>query len=231
MEQLCELYHKYSFRGDVRTYKNKLTLIDTDIVKYLGKTTISTNNWNIKNKYPINLKGKFIPKNYTVDDFLNDTKQYDKPISQLIHNDLVIFKGKKKPKSVDDEAYARHGGKDNSHNQSDNKKNPLSKRTKTTDILKAGTFLCCYCETPLTKDNFTKEHIIPISRGGTNRAGNLLPCCKDCNYERGNYMLQTYIQILNLNMLNCTGDDLVKLQTKINNANKIAIGLGYGNYI
>lgn len=43
---------------------------------------------------------------------------------------------------------------------------------------------CAYCgaeNVPLEK-----EHIIPRTRGGSNRASNLCPSCEDCNREKGN---------------------------------------------
>lgn len=82
--------------------------------------------------------------------------------------------------------------------------------------------LCCYCETPLNKGiNYTKEHIVPINRGGKG-GKNIKPCCYSCNQEKGGLMLHSYIQMLNLQMLDVKGDELIKLQTKIKNANILA---------
>lgn len=81
--------------------------------------------------------------------------------------------------------------------------------------------VCCYCECLLTDENRTRDHVIPRSRGG--KAGkNIKPCCAECNVEKGNMMLHTYIYVLNLQLLEKSGDDLKKLQTKIENANIIA---------
>lgn len=44
---------------------------------------------------------------------------------------------------------------------------------------------CIYCDTLLTEDNATAEHVIPISQGGSNSKINLLVCCKKCNNDRG----------------------------------------------
>lgn len=43
----------------------------------------------------------------------------------------------------------------------------------------AGKCACCGCK--LNKDNFTVDHVIPLSRGGTNDFDNLLPLCNKCN--------------------------------------------------
>lgn len=48
---------------------------------------------------------------------------------------------------------------------------------------------CCYCEKKLNKYSYTREHIIPKSRGGKDT----LPCCKRCNSMRGSLTLQQFL--------------------------------------
>ena len=43
---------------------------------------------------------------------------------------------------------------------------------------------CSYCVAPAT----TMDHAVPLVRGGTNREGNLAPCCKSCNSSKS-YLL------------------------------------------
>jgi CRISPR/Cas system Type II protein with McrA/HNH and RuvC-like nuclease domain len=52
---------------------------------------------------------------------------------------------------------------------------------------------CIYCDSKLTLDNATADHIIPISDGGNNCQVNLVVCCKDCNNERGNLDFRYYM--------------------------------------
>jgi CRISPR/Cas system Type II protein with McrA/HNH and RuvC-like nuclease domain len=52
---------------------------------------------------------------------------------------------------------------------------------------------CPYCDTKLTIENATADHIIPISEGGNNCQVNLVVCCKDCNNERGNLDFKYYL--------------------------------------
>lgn len=52
---------------------------------------------------------------------------------------------------------------------------------------------CLYCDTNLTLENATADHIIPISEGGNNCQVNLVVCCKDCNNERGNLDFKFYL--------------------------------------
>ena len=42
---------------------------------------------------------------------------------------------------------------------------------------------CAYCR---TKDNLVIDHIIPLSKGGTNELSNLQVLCKLCNQKKGN---------------------------------------------
>lgn len=52
---------------------------------------------------------------------------------------------------------------------------------------------CLYCDTKLTLENATADHIIPISDGGNNCQVNLVVCCKNCNNERGNLDFKYYL--------------------------------------
>ena len=56
----------------------------------------------------------------------------------------------------------------------------------------SGSF-CVYCDTKLTKDNTTADHILPISKGGNNSKINLIPSCRDCNEERGDEDFYKYL--------------------------------------
>lgn len=41
---------------------------------------------------------------------------------------------------------------------------------------------CVYCG---TMDADTIDHVIPLSRGGTNELSNLRPACRQCNMAKG----------------------------------------------
>ena len=53
--------------------------------------------------------------------------------------------------------------------------------------------ICLYCESKLSHENATADHIVPISEGGNNSQVNLIVCCKDCNIERGNLEFRRYL--------------------------------------
>jgi len=44
--------------------------------------------------------------------------------------------------------------------------------------------LCHYCQRKFTIKELTMDHIVPIARGGTTSAGNVVPCCADCNKKK-----------------------------------------------
>ena len=55
---------------------------------------------------------------------------------------------------------------------------------------------CCYCGKPLSRTDFSREHVLPKSRGGSNKKVNKLPCCKPCNNEKGAMTLDEYMNWL-----------------------------------
>jgi len=51
-------------------------------------------------------------------------------------------------------------------------------------ILIRDSYLCQYCG----RDANSIDHLIPVSKGGTDDEWNLLSCCISCNSSRGNRM-------------------------------------------
>lgn len=68
-----------------------------------------------------------------------------------------------------------------------NKEQWLKLRSK---MLKRQNFKCAYCEISLKNRRMNIEHIIPIKRGGSNFATNLVAACSDCNKKKGNRLLK-----------------------------------------
>jgi 5-methylcytosine-specific restriction endonuclease McrA len=59
---------------------------------------------------------------------------------------------------------------------------------------------CHYCGETTTVKNLSCDHIVPISRGGTNEQTNLQFICLGCNFEKGNLTgdeYQTLVAFLN----------------------------------
>jgi len=59
------------------------------------------------------------------------------------------------------------------------------KRIRDSVIIRDG-LVCCYCNSPLTLETVTMEHIVPDSKRGTYNSTNLTVSCANCNNKRGN---------------------------------------------
>jgi len=64
---------------------------------------------------------------------------------------------------------------------------------------KIGPGLCHYCGQKVGRKNLTMDHVVPLSRGGRSRKGNIVPACKSCNNKK-RYLLpvewEEYLQSL-----------------------------------
>jgi 5-methylcytosine-specific restriction endonuclease McrA len=47
-------------------------------------------------------------------------------------------------------------------------------------------FTCQYCNTPLTQQELTLDHVLPLSKGGKTTWENIVASCKPCNWSKGN---------------------------------------------
>lgn len=53
---------------------------------------------------------------------------------------------------------------------------------------------CRYCGVELDAKTLTKDHMIPLARGGSNWASNLVPACLDCNKAKWCHDFKSFIQ-------------------------------------
>ena len=44
--------------------------------------------------------------------------------------------------------------------------------------------ICHYCHRHVGQAHLTMDHILPLSRGGKSRKGNIVPACKECNNKK-----------------------------------------------
>ncbi len=56
-------------------------------------------------------------------------------------------------------------------------------------ILKRFNSRCAYCGKSLCLDTMTRDHVIPLSKGGINHYANLFPSCRHCNSVKANITL------------------------------------------
>ena len=52
-------------------------------------------------------------------------------------------------------------------------------------ILAAQNGRCAYCRKKLAKRGYHIDHIVPLSKGGSNHRSNIQICCKSCNSSKG----------------------------------------------
>ena len=43
---------------------------------------------------------------------------------------------------------------------------------------------CYYCHRKVGRNSLTMDHVLPLSRGGKSRKGNIVPACKQCNSKK-----------------------------------------------
>jgi 5-methylcytosine-specific restriction protein A len=43
---------------------------------------------------------------------------------------------------------------------------------------------CHYCHHQVGRGQLTMDHIVPLSRGGKSKKGNIVPACKECNNRK-----------------------------------------------
>jgi 5-methylcytosine-specific restriction enzyme A len=44
--------------------------------------------------------------------------------------------------------------------------------------------VCYYCKREVGRDRLTMDHVVPLSRGGKSKKGNIVPACKECNNKK-----------------------------------------------
>ncbi len=71
--------------------------------------------------------------------------------------------------------------------------------------------LCLYCTRQFAQFELTRDHIVPLSRGGTDRWENVVSACRRCNQHKGNRLLEE------------VGMELTALPYRPNNAEYLAL--------
>ena len=59
---------------------------------------------------------------------------------------------------------------------------PLCNRT----LFKRDDHRCLYCGEQFSRSDLTRDHVLPKSRGGTDRWENVVAACKRCNWQKDN---------------------------------------------
>lgn len=53
--------------------------------------------------------------------------------------------------------------------------------------------ICHYCRNQIERKNWTVEHLVPISKGGSRIPANEVGACKSCNNARGNQSIESFL--------------------------------------
>jgi len=53
--------------------------------------------------------------------------------------------------------------------------------------------ICFYCTRTIPKGSRTWDHVVPKSKGGSNASKNKVPCCKRCNTDKCNDLVEQYM--------------------------------------
>ncbi len=62
---------------------------------------------------------------------------------------------------------------------------------------KRSTGICHYCGKKFSPRELTMDHVIPIARGGKSVKINLVPCCKDCNTKKRQFLPLEWNEYMN----------------------------------
>ncbi len=59
--------------------------------------------------------------------------------------------------------------------------------------------VCHYCHSDVGRERLTMDHVVPLSRGGKSKKGNIVPACKECNNKKKSLLpieWEEYLQTL-----------------------------------
>lgn len=59
-------------------------------------------------------------------------------------------------------------------------------------IIKRDGYVCKYCDKELTPKTHTIDHILPVSKGGTENPHNLVMCCEWCNKKAKDLLFPSF---------------------------------------
>lgn len=61
------------------------------------------------------------------------------------------------------------------------------------ELCKSYNWECTYCRTKMNIMTVTEDHVIPLSRGGSNLIENIVPACMSCNISKSNKNLLDFL--------------------------------------
>lgn len=83
---------------------------------------------------------------------------------------------------------------------------------------------CLYCKKILTLSTLTLDHLIPITRGGSNWPSNIAPACKSCNSKKRTRTYSEYVTLLRKRRQECTPPTEQMSRPQSGHPNQVASG-------
>lgn len=77
-------------------------------------------------------------------------------------------------------------------------------------LLKQNPF-CNYCNIPLNHENATLDHVLPRSKGGSNKQDNIVLACKKCNSKKSDMSAEKFLKKLKNNQVKKSKPPIKKL--------------------
>lgn len=93
---------------------------------------------------------------------------------------------------LENPSLARKNTSQCSHTRSTREKGIVGKHTRSEweNLLEMHNHLCAYCRLKPATD---RDHVVPISKGGTGYISNILPSCKSCNCKKSSKDLGDFL--------------------------------------
>jgi len=176
----------------------------------IDKIKTQKKKWRDENKHHIKLKKKLwaeenkdkIKQNYNK--WKNENKEYLKAYhKQWAEENRNHLKEYQKNWREENKDYIKKYNKQNPHIitnariKRQNKINDRITKDEWFEIMFLYDFKCFYCDLILN-NNYTLDHIIPISKGGKHCFDNLIPACRSCNSSKTNKIFPIWDGIKNL---------------------------------
>ena len=158
--------------------------------RYRGKNKENTRTYN-KEYYA---KNKEREKKRASDYFQKNKKQYSEKLKERRHKNGISqkytsgishTKEYKKAKRIEYKTRFKEAGRLTAE---------TVKIIYEDNIKRFGTLTCYLCLKPIAIGKDTLDHIIPLSKGGTNEYNNLSISCRSCNSKKGNKLIGDFLK-------------------------------------
>jgi 5-methylcytosine-specific restriction endonuclease McrA len=82
------------------------------------------------------------------------------------------------------------------HNFKHRSKTRITSTARRSEILARDGYKCYLCQKPITLKQLEIDHLVPVSKNGSNSPKNLAASCSPCNKSRGNRIEEAQIKKL-----------------------------------